>query len=179
MGEYKQLYIFVEGPDDERFFDKILKPIIINNYNFVKFIKYAGLDKKTIQDFIKTFTKQTASDYIFVCDFDARSKKLCITEKKNRIIDKYGNILADRKIRIVKEEIESWYLAGISSANLKKYKIKGFKNTELIDKEQFIRLIPSQFQNKTDFLIEIIKEFDIETAKNRNNSLKYFITKLE
>ncbi len=180
MKEFKQLYIFVEGPDDERFFDNVFKPLALDKYNFVKIIKYAGLTKKIVKDYIKAFSKQNSSEYLFVCDFDARvDTSFCVTKRKNKEVEKFGNILEPDKIRIVKEEIESWYLAGITSSNLKKFKIRELKETELIDKEQFIDLIPRKFQNKTDFLIEIIKEFDIETGINKNNSMKYFITKLE
>lgn len=179
MKEFKQLYIFVEGPDDERIFENVFKPLILEKYSFVKVIKYAGLTKKAVKAFIRTFSNQNSSDYLFVCDFDARGDtSFCITKRKNKEIEKFGNILEQDKIRIVKEEIESWYLAGITSANLKKFKIKELKETELIDKEQFIDLIPRRFQNKTDFLIEIIKEFDIETGINKNNSMKYFVAKL-
>lgn len=180
MKEFKQLYLFVEGPDDERIFENVFKPLILKKYSFVKIIKYAGLTKKEVRAFIKTLSNQNSSDYLFVCDFDARGDtSFCITKRKKKEIEKFGNILNPDKIRVVKEEIESWYLAGITSANLKKFKIKEFKETEFIDKEKFINLIPGKFQNKTDFLIEIIKEFDIETGINKNNSMKYFITKLE
>ena len=35
---YKRLYIWVEGPDDERFFNQIIKPILLEKYDDVETI---------------------------------------------------------------------------------------------------------------------------------------------
>ncbi len=180
MNSYNQLYILVEGPQDERFFEKIIKPLLQKKYDYVKIIKYAGLTKKTIKKYIEVFGKQKSSEYLFVSDFDARGNTaLCISLKKNKIIKKYDNVLRFDRIFIVKEEIESWYLAGITKNNLKKYQIKEVKNTEIIDKETFYSLVPKQFQNKTDFMIEIIKHFDLNEGISKNKSLRYFFNKLQ
>ena len=37
--KYKQLYIFVEGNDDERFFKTQIKPLFENKYQNIKFLK--------------------------------------------------------------------------------------------------------------------------------------------
>ena len=38
MSTYKRLYIFVEGNDDERFFNKVLVPKFLRKYSGVKII---------------------------------------------------------------------------------------------------------------------------------------------
>jgi len=45
MNSYKQLFIFVEGVDDERFFEAILKPKFEDKYDLVKFVRYAKMKK--------------------------------------------------------------------------------------------------------------------------------------
>jgi hypothetical protein len=77
----------------------------------------------------------------------------------------------------VKEEIESWYLAGISSASLIKYKINSLGDTEQITKEEFQKLIPKKFESVSDFMIEILKDFSVNNAKMSNKSFAYLIRK--
>ena len=178
METYKQLFIFLEGPDDERFFEKVCKPILQPDYNFIKIIRYAGMTQKVVIDLLKTLKSQIHSDYIFVTDLDAKGDRtFCVTKRKNKLNDKFSNIIDNSKIVVVKEEIESWYLAGITKSNLENFKIEPFNDTEQIDKEMFISLMPNKYKSKTDFLIEALKEFSLDSGIEHNNSLKYFATK--
>ena len=43
---YKQLYIFIEGPSDKRFFEAIVKPRLLESYDDVQLIMYAQKDAK-------------------------------------------------------------------------------------------------------------------------------------
>jgi hypothetical protein len=173
---YKQLYIFVEGDDDERFVNQIIKPLM-KNYSFVKLIKYSGLRQQEIVKFIQTFNNQVNTDYIFFCDLDSRGNALCVTQRKEKEQAKYSNCFDNSKIIVVKEEIESWYLAGISAKNLGLFKIKPFMDTEAVAKEDFERLIPKNFTSKIDFIIEVLKEYSLEESMTKNGSLAYFIRK--
>ena len=84
---------------------------------------------------------------------------------------------------IVKKEIESWYIAGLSDTNLKKLKIKltakGKKGdiTGNMTKEKFNKLMPKRFDSRIDFMLEILNQFSLNTAKKRNKSFSYFISK--
>lgn len=87
---YKQLYIFVEGSDDERYIDKVIRPILLSNYSNIKVIKYATLLKVTVERFINTYRNQDSSDYLFFCDMDARGdKSYCISKRKEKVQNKY------------------------------------------------------------------------------------------
>jgi hypothetical protein len=175
---YKQLFIFVEGPDDERYIDTIVRPQLEERYSFIKIIKYASLTKIVIESFIKTYKKQIHTDYLFICDMDAKGdNSLCITKRKEKEQNKYGSYLEIDKIIVVKEEIESWYLAGITPTNLVKFKIKSFSDTQLVTKEAFEKMIPKNFISPNDFMVEVLKEYSLTQAKNINNSLKYFVNK--
>lgn len=176
--DFKQLYIFVEGPDDERYMNRIILPILAEKYNHIKIIKYAVLQPQVIINFIKTFKKQLNSDYLFFSDMDARGDvKWCITKRKEKIIAKFSDHIENHKLFIVKEEIESWYLAGISENDAKRFKIKPFYTTDMLTKEDFERLIPKKTFTPNDFMIEILNQYDFEIALSRNTSLQYFVTK--
>lgn len=75
---YRGLYILVEGVDDERFFQSILKPELQEEYNFVKIITYANQNKKMVHNYLKSFKGEEA-DYIYVTDID---NSPCIADKK-------------------------------------------------------------------------------------------------
>ncbi len=146
--------------------------------------------------------KLTNSDYIYLVDFDSKNsvnkgKVWCITslkkkvvgeikkikkeiikkeQLKKRVYDKDIGLLIDlKKIFVVKEEIESWYLAGISDYKKRKWDLP--KNIEETTKEKhFDEHIP---QNKTrkEFQFEIIDKYSLKKAINSNASLKYFVDK--
>lgn len=175
--DYKQLFIFVEGDDDERFINSQIKPLIASRYSIIKFIQYAGLKKNIVKKFISTIRNEKSSEYIFLADFDSRkNNEICVSKRKNEKIKLYKSI-ENSNISIVKEEIESWYYAGISKKKINKYKLKKVSNTEKIDKELFEKLIPNDFKYKNDFFIEILKDYSIDFAKEKNCSFKYFINK--
>ncbi len=172
--DYKILYIFVEGPDDVRFFNGIVKKEFEKKLNVtIKIHQYSKKTKKYISKFIKSINSMK-SDYIFAEDYNNAH---CFTEKKDKIIQIFKNV--DRnKILIVKKEIESWYLAGLNDTFCKMNKLKSFKNTDNITKEQFNRRIPKRYNNSDiDFMIEIISSFNIRLAKQKNKSFQYFFEK--
>ncbi len=171
--EYLILYVFVEGEDDERFFNKIIKPRLLNmgNYDYVKVMTYANEEPEWLFDFINSIKKMNAN-YIYTRDFN---KAPCITYGKQSIQKKLTNV-DKNKIIVVVKEIESWYLAGLSDKYSKKLKISLFRNTNDITKEEFNNLIPKKFERR-DFMVETLKFFNIEIAMRKNGSFKYFIDK--
>ena len=137
---FKRLYIWVEGPDDERFFNKIIKPIFLKKYDVIETITYAHLKKEKIQNFLKSIISMDA-DYIYVADIN---NSPCVMSKKAKMQMKVQN-LDDARINIVIKEIESWYLAGLGDKESESFKISTFKTTDSIIKEQFNSIIPNQF----------------------------------
>jgi len=164
------LVIFVEGEDDKNFFEKIVTPKLEYKYE-VRIFEYARRKKEKISDFIRSI-KSMNGDYIYVSDFDSGP---CISAKKEKKCGEYKNIEKD-KIIIVKQEIESCYLAGLNDANSKKFKIKKVPDvTDTVTKEKFYELTIKE--RDLNFMLKILNNFDIETAKQKNKSFKYFVTK--
>ncbi|RJS80423.1 MAG: hypothetical protein DRP84_12435 [Spirochaetes bacterium] len=171
---YKLLFIWVEGDDDKRFFDKILLLKFQEKYDTVKVIKYAEMKRGKVDNFIKSI-KAMGADYIYLTDINDSP---CITAKKKEIQSKYKNIDNDKMIVVVKE-IEGWYLAGLDNKVCKQFKIDSFANTDNVTKEKFNALIPKKFTSRVDFISEILKNFSIEIAKQKNNSFQYFAKKYD
>jgi hypothetical protein len=130
------------------------------------------MKKEKIDNFLKSI-KAMGADYIYVTDIN---NSPCVTARKKEIQSRLRNIDEDRIVVVIKE-IESWYLAGLGSVETKKFKIRSFSGTDSITKERFDSLIPRTVDSRIDFLLETLKSFSIETAKQKNKSFRYFIEK--
>jgi len=171
---YKRLYILVEGLNDERFVDSILKPIFEGNYAFVKTYKYAEKDKKTIRKFIKSIHSMDA-DFICLADLD---NSPCTTHRKSVIKTKKLGSVEDSRIMIAKKDMDSWYLAGINDACCRRFRISIHNTTDNIDKRQFKRILErSKLGFTLDCRMQILQNYDLSTAVLRNQSFYYFYQK--
>lgn len=170
---FRQLFLFLEGPDDERFCRTVLEPILKEHFQEIKYIHYAKKKPKDVAKFLKSMAYIPGAAFIFLHDLVEHP---CFTICKEKIIEKFSQALDQNAIVIAKQEIESWYLAGIDRSHCERLKIKYVKDTEKVNKEKFNNIIPKTFI-RTDFMIEILKVFSIEEAKERNNSFLYFHSK--
>ena len=169
----KRLYIWVEGPDDRRFFEHIARPLLLSGHESVLIREYSGETPDFIRKFLKTITNM-GDRYIFVTDMDDAP---CITAKKARLQQEYNEI-DQACVLVVRREIESWYLAGLDAKQFRQLRIRNFRNTESVSKEQFnLQYQRTGFASRIDLMSEILKVFSLDEARERNNSLRYFIEK--
>ncbi len=166
---YTRMYLWVEGPDDERLIDGIIKPIFEEKYDSVQIVKYAEETKKKINDYLKSI-KAMKADYIFFTDNDSP----CVTAEKKKTKVRYRQIDEERILVVVKE-IEGWYLAGLDDKSSQSLRIRSLDTTDALNKEQFNAYIPAKFDSRIDFMLEIIKCFVIQIAMTKNQSFRYFI----
>jgi len=171
---YKRLWVLLEGNDDERFFERVIKPIFENTYDFVRPWQYAQKPPKKTKNFLKSITAMH-SDYFFWADINDLP---CVTARKEKIRDKYGETVDINNLIIVIKEIESWYLAGLDDKARKELRIRTFRKTDNITKEQFDKLMPKKFDSRIDFMVEVLNRFCVEIAKRKNSSFDYFMEKL-
>lgn len=169
---YRRLFIWVEGPNDERFFERIIKPKLREKYDLVQVVTYKNMKKEKVVNFFKSIKSMNA-DYIYTTDINTAP---CITAKKQEIRNELKNIGND-KISVVIKEIESWYLAGLNDIDAEKFKIPPFKTTDDITKERFDNLIPKNLDSRLNFMLEILENFSVEKARQKNKSFEYFIEK--
>ena len=172
--EYKRLYVLLEGNDDERFFEGIIKARLSSQYSSIQVWQYAQKPPKKTKNFLKAITA-IHSDYFFWADINDLP---CVTARKEKIRDKYGETIDINNLIIVIEEIESWYLAGLDDKKCQELGLGTFTHTHDIAKEQFNSLIPKKFDSRIDFMAEILKRFSVETAKQKNASFSYFMRKI-
>mgnify|MGYP001029784123 CR=1 FL=1 len=169
---YEALYILVEGDDDKRFFERIIKPMFEGKYDSVAVWKHAQEKNKRVGSYLRSIKGMNAN-YIYVSDVNL---KPCVTAKKRGVQSEFKNIDKDRIIVVIKE-IESWYLAGLDDTSSRKLGIPPCVTTDNVTKEQFDNLIPKKFDSRIDFMQEILKCFQIDTGKQKNTSFRYFLKK--
>lgn len=170
---YRRLFIWVEGGDDRRFFDVIIKPALERKFNLVEVRTYANLKREKVNNYVRSI-KAMSAEYIFVTDINDAP---CITYRKQAKQDEFTSIDKDKVIVVIKE-IESWYLAGLDDAGSKNCGVAPCNTTDNITKERFNSLTPAKFgTSRIDFLQEILKYFQVETAKQKNESFRYFLEK--
>ncbi len=171
---YKRLWVLLEGNDDERFFEGVIRPIFDNTYDSVKPWQYAQKQTKKVKNFLRAINSM-GSDYFFWGDINSL---LCVTAKKNRIKRRYGARIDIKNVIIVVKEIESWYLAGLDDKARKELGIRTFRNTDNITKEEFDNLMPKKFDSRIDIMVEILKRFSVGMGEQKNRSFAYFMKKI-
>jgi len=173
---YRLMHVLVEGRRDREFFDAVIRPVLHKRYDHVQIWEYAGatIDKRI--DYIKSIQAMKA-DYLLVTDLNASP---CITERKRHLIDSLRNAIDPGCAIIVRREIESWYLAGANDQVCREFGIVSLARTDDVTKEQFRNLVPRRFGDSVgDFMVELLKGFQVELARGKNRSFRYLMDKLE
>jgi hypothetical protein len=173
---YKSMVVFLEGLDDDRFFGGIIKPILDDKYDHVKSVQYANKKPEELRKYLRSIKATVGADYLFWGDINSSP---CITAKKQDLRAKFGKVLDHDKILIVIKEIESWYLAGLNDTGCKMLGIKVCSSTNDITKERFKDLTPKKFNFRVDFMREILSRFSVGTARRKNKSFCYFMSKVQ
>ena len=181
------LLVLLEGNDDQRFFENVLNHILEKRHDVIKLITFANEKSEKIRNVINAALKMKQK-VLIVVDFDEGP---CITHVKGKISHRFGLLAGatpNATIIAAKKMIESWYLAGVVVENMQikrsqRRKINellrrhGF-DTEKIGKEQFNDLIPQNF-SRINFMMEMLRCYNVELARKRNHSFAYFLDWIE
>lgn len=166
---HRRLLIFCEGPDDERFFNAIIKPQLSDSYDWIHTVPYAERESKKISRYIHN-AQQTGIDLVFVRDVD---REPCITARIETLRSTFGEHLSPESIYVVVTEIESWYAAGLSRQRTEDMFGRPLQRTDDLTKERFNNLLPSAV-SRIDFMQRLLKHFNVGRARAKNHSFEYF-----
>ncbi|NTW49436.1 MAG: hypothetical protein HGB19_06890 [Chlorobiales bacterium] len=167
----KRLFIWVEGHDDILFFNKIIRPIFRRRYDVVEVRQYAQMKKHKLEKLLLSL-EELQADCLVVADIDFHP---CVTSKKQYLSYRFPSVPPEKFVVVI-QEIESWYLAGLTANRSKTLGVAPVRSTNQITKEIFIELKPRN-HTKLGFMLEILKRYSIHTATQRNGSFKYFMNK--
>jgi hypothetical protein len=174
----KRFFIFVEGPSDERLVNEIIKPIFEKRLSEgggeVVVTQYSHLRKEAMGVLLTTIEAE-GSDYLVLKD---RENARCITGEKNYLQKKLPQ-LDVRKVIVVVKMIEGWYLGGLDAQTARRLKVSAPEKTDKLTKEAFNAAVPPNFKSSIDFMRDILKYFDMATAKRKNASFRYFVEKYQ
>lgn len=173
----RNLFIFVEGPDDKRFIERVIEPRIADKIDETNYIEYEEREKEWVKNMIARAASSDSPEeleYIFLTD---RNGSKSIEQKKKEIVDDYPEI-DKNKIKVVVIEIESWYFAGLTKETCKELEIPYFQDTSDKDKQDFMSKLPDTlYRNKNfknSFLIKVTTKFCTGEAKKTNDSFERF-----
>jgi len=145
-------------------FEKKYDRVVIRAYASMKRVKFSAL---------LGAIRAMGADYLVVADNDHSP---CITAKKEWVGRGVAGVQPQR-IRVVVEEIEGWYAAGLDLENMVSLRTVFPVNTDGLTKEEFNDLVPERFDSRIDFMMEILKVFSLDSARSRNASFDYFLRK--
>lgn len=164
------VYVLLEGPDDERFFQSVLRPRLAETYSTIRTYLYAQRSKKDVETYVRTLNN-SQQDYIVLADLD--SSLVCYSGRKHALSSKIPPARRN-SMAIVKTEIESWYLAGMSYRDCELLQIPYHTNTEHISKHEFEQMrMRSRSMSRPQFLTKMLCMFDVGVAKKQNASFEY------
>lgn len=168
--EKKRLFIFLEGTDDVRFFEHVIRPRFLHAYGSVELVTYACMKSIKVDRFIRGITAMN-HDYIIVADIDQEPG---VQAKKKVIMSRFTE--ADyHRIMVIIMEIESWYIAGLDRTAATELGLHDHETTDFVTKEIFNRWVPPKYPSRIAFMIDILNHFSLTVAKNKNRSFDYFL----
>lgn len=162
------LWLLVEGTDDIRFCNAVLKPNFEVVYNHVETWEYSQPKDSKTTTLIQSINSMPA-DYLMLGDIDERP---CVTATKEDLSLRFPVLSWDRVV-VVRPEIEAWYLAGLDQLALQELGIQRVSDVDSVTKEQFDRLVGGKVHH-TNTMIEILKHYNVEVARQRSQSFNYF-----
>ncbi|MEN6467092.1 MAG: hypothetical protein ABFD62_18110 [Syntrophaceae bacterium] len=165
----------MEGGSDARFFDSVLKPLLVRKYDRVVIRTYASMKRDKFSALLYAI-RAMGADYLVIADYDCSP---CVTSKKEWL-NQHIKGLDQGRTRIVIEEIESWYAAGLDEQGIAKFGmpvLAAMAGTDRMTKEQFNDMVPAKYDSRIDFMMEVLKVYSLETARRKNRSFEYFLRK--
>jgi hypothetical protein len=166
----RRLFILVEGNDDQRFFSRIIKPLLAPRYASVELVMYACMKRTRICKFINTI-RAMGHEFILVADNDLEPS---IRVKKGVIQERICAV-DPGEIMVIVQEIESWYLAGIDRESARVLGIKPPQFTDQVTKERFNRHIPKRYSSRIAYMLDLLSYYSIPVAISKNRSFHYFL----
>ncbi len=167
-----RLNVLVEGPDDVRFFERVLVERLKNRYDAVRLVPYACLRRTAVDRLLRGFA-HLGEAYLIVADIDNEPS---VRAKKRVILNRFEEARPGA-IAVVIMEIESWYLAGADDGFLGQCGLLPLPSTDYVTKEGFNALIPRPYLSRVGFMLDLLDGYSLERGAERNRSLAFFLAR--
>jgi hypothetical protein len=168
------LYVRCEGDDDELFFDEVVQPRLSYANHEVKYFQYAEYPAEEVRNLIRSVNGMRSdgvdADYLFLRDYDQAP---CKTSRFDAIDRTYDELVARDRTFLVVQMIEGWYVAGLENQHSLPMLDDAPPQTDDLLKRDFETMM-AEDADRPDVLQEILKVFDVDRARYKNNSFEYF-----
>ena len=165
---YHRMWLLVEGADDRRFCTVVLCPTFRIHYDHVSIWEYSQQKRSKLAALVQNIGSMS-DDYLLICDMDARP---CVTETKEAVASGVLGLSWDR-VAVVRREIEAWYLAGLDEEACRELGLGRVVDVDEDTKERFDHLVGGKGEH-TRAMVDILKHYDVEVARQRSPSFEYF-----
>ncbi len=167
----RRLFLMVEGNDDERFFSRVIVPLLAPRYRSIRLVKYACMKSNRVCRFIRSI-RRAGDEVLVVADID---KAPGVAVKKQILMGRFC-VVHPSEILVIIQEIESWYLAGLGTQDAHLLGVQTFPSTDRVTKEIFNETIPPHYVSRIAYMLELLSRFSIPEACKKNRSFRYFMT---
>jgi len=169
-----RLYVLCEGDDDKRFFDRVVQPRLPYSEQEVRYFQYAQSPYEDVRNLLRSIRDMRENgvdvEYLFLRDFDQAP---CKESRLDEIDRNYDELVARDRTFLVVQMIESWYVAGLENQHPISMLDDAPPQTDDLIKQDFENMMP-EGADRLDVLQEILKHFDADRARYKNNSFAYF-----
>ena len=174
MNGWRGMYLFVEGQDDALFAERLLKPRLETQFEFVAIIACASTRQAILAQQARAIQKSGAQLWV-IADYDNAP---CFTARRTEVVQRFDEAIAMQQVPLARPEIEAWYCAGVSEPT--QFRVQLPSDIESTTKERFNRLFARMLsgQLRTELLLSLLDSYDWEVALQRSDSLRYCATKL-
>lgn len=168
------LYVLCEGDDDERFFDRVVQPRLSYADHEVRYFQYAACPHEDVRNLLHSIEDMQANGvdagYLFLRDYD---RAPCKASRFDEIDQRYDDLVSRDRTFLVVQMIESWYVAGLKNQHDLSMLADVPSQTDDLVKKDFEDMMADEAV-RTDVLQEVLKRFDVDRARYKNNSFEYF-----
>lgn len=168
------LYVLCEGDDDERFFDRVVQPRLSYSEQEVRYFQYAQYPYEDVRNLLHSIRDMRGSgidaEYFFLRDFD---RAPCKESRFEEIDRNYDDLVSRDQTFLVVQMIESWYVAGLENQHPVSMLDDAPPQTDKLVKQDLENMM-AEDADRFDVLQEILKHFDLDRARYKNNSFEYF-----
>ena len=168
------LFVLCEGDDDQQFFEHVVEPRLSYADHEVKYFQYAQSSHEDVRSVIRSVQGMRNdgldADYLFLRDYDRAPCKEARFEEIDR---RYQHRVSREKTILVVQMIESWYVAGLNSQHDLSMLADAPPQTDDLVKQDFEDMMADDAV-RADVLQEVLKRFDLDRARYKNNSFEYF-----
>jgi len=172
---WQRIALFVEGPEDRAFVERVLKPRLQERYNEVRIQTHAQTPDEQLRSHFRSL-KRMGSDFFLLVDYD---RGPCVAAVRQNYAQRYEPYLGETQVLVARPMIEAWYTAGVPSQNPFKASIPPI--VESVDKQSFAGIFGERAQNLEERIVllqQILAIYDWDLALQRSASLRYCALKL-